>query len=295
MDSSDDACPVCRHAGMTPAAEGRVWRWQDRTYRLTACPACGCAHSDPLPDDVVLQDYYRRCFDYRWYEDHYAAKLEDARRRVREYLPFLLGNRILDYGGGRGYLSQALREAGRESVTFDPYAAEQDPGAAWDALVSLHALEHASDPEALVLEMKRYLRPGGRLLLAVPNFDALGYRRFGMAWVWAQPPIVHVYHFTARGLTALMERLGFRVVHCRYAERWDANRVADIERRDRTVRSDQLWALPPFNRWRFYRRLVARSNAHLRFAALARAEAEPLEPPEARAELEILVILPDAG
>lgn len=281
---------VCGQDGPQSYLPERSWAWHEKTYHLVRCSACGSAYTDPLPDDATLADFYRRHFDYRWYADHIEAKLRDARIRVAEYLPLLGGTRILDYGGGLGYFSRALREAGRESLTYDPYASGDDPGSGWDAVVALHALEHANDPAAAIARMKSRLRPGGTLLLAVPNFESIGYRQLGMAWVWAQPPIVHVYHFTALGLTQLLTRHGFADVQCRYRERWDANRVADVERHGQSVYCDQAWGLQPLNRFDAYRRTVARWNARRRFAALALAERRG-GPAEEKAELEIIATL----
>lgn len=280
-------CAVCGEAGLQSCLPEQTWSWLGRTYRLVRCAACGTARSDPLPDDATLADYYRRYFDYRWYADHYAAKLRDARLRAAEYAPRLPGRRVLDFGGGLGYLSAALRELGFDSLTYDPYANTDDPGTGWDAVIGLHMLEHGNDPGAVLERMKARLRPGGLLLLAVPNFDAAGYRRFGMAWVWAQPPIVHVFHFTESGLRRLLEKHGFDDVRASYHDRWDANRVADIERRRISAYCDQAWGLRPLNRFGPYRRAMARLNAARRFAALEKALRQDNGPVGERAELEI--------
>jgi SAM-dependent methyltransferase len=290
MMLGDDVCRVCGEHGLQTHLPEQAWPWQGKTYRLAHCTACGSSCSDPLPDDATLADYYKRHFDYRWYVDYFEAKLRDARLRASEYAPKLAGRRVLDYGGGLGYMSQSLRERGFDSLTFDPYANANDPGIGWDAVVGLHMLEHGNDPGVLVERMKARLRPGGTLLLAVPNFEALGYRRHGMAWVWAQPPIVHVVHFTEAGLRRLLERHGFCNIRSSYHERWDANRVADVERHGQSAYCDRIWGLQPLNRFAAYRRTVARWNGRRRFAALALAERMD-GPPAERAELEIVATL----
>ena len=42
------------------------------------------------------------------------------------------------------------------------------PDCSWDGILCTEVLEHASDPEVLIAEMQRVLRPGGILLLTVP-------------------------------------------------------------------------------------------------------------------------------
>ena len=271
-------CLVCGGPTIQPM-ESRLWQLFGREYRLVWCDACGSAYSDPVPDDEILKRLYRQHFDYRWYRDHYEAKLLDAHIRVKEYGE-RLGRRVLDFGGGLGYFSHAAREAGLNSVTYDPYAADADPGGDWDCVVALHVLEHTNDLDRAISQMKCRLRPGGSLLLAVPNFCGEGYRRMGMDWVWAQPPLVHVFHFTATGLAKLVERHGFAQVVCSYHERWDANTTADIEHAKEFRRADSAWGYQPFSRLHSYRRWVVRRNTKRRFAALGRSlvrsEGKPL-------------------
>lgn len=156
----------------------------------------------PRPPDAALRTIYGTSFDYQWYRDHFDAKLQDCRGRVKEYQS-LLGQRVLDFGGGVGYLSQALKVG--LSATYDPYLSEVVPArTAWDSVVALHVLEHSNDLDRTVSAMREWLEPCGRLIVAVPNFSGLGYREQGMHWVWAQPPLVHLLHF-GYGTVCLVE------------------------------------------------------------------------------------------
>lgn len=266
----NEVCPVCCLDGCVSYSDAE-WAFDGKTYRLMQCPACGCAYTTPMPSDDVLKRLYATSFDYRWYQDHYAAKLRDCEDRVEEYLP-VLGKRVLDYGGGLGYFSRAAREKGMGSVTYDPYVGGQVlPEGGWDAVVSLHMLEHSNDLDRTVEHMKSFLAPGGRLILAVPNFEGDGYKTLGMRWVWAQPPLIHIFHFTARGVSTLLERHGFKDVQISYTERWDANNYCDVTRAEWFMRWDRAWGIRPLNRFVLYRTLVAKINALRRFRGLKRA------------------------
>jgi SAM-dependent methyltransferase len=80
----------------------------------------------------------------------------------------------------------------------------------FDAIVLNHVLEHVHDPESLLRECHRVLRPGGQFRAFVPNAGGVGQRRFGRDWGGLDPPR-HLYHFTAQALTGLGARAGFRV------------------------------------------------------------------------------------
>jgi len=101
-------------------------------------------------------------------------------RRVR-----LDGALALDIGGGAGYLTRALRDAGARCVLIDADAGELSwrgppvggsvvadarvlpvPDGTADLVVSSNVLEHVPEPFFVVDEMARVLRPGGCLWIS---------------------------------------------------------------------------------------------------------------------------------
>lgn len=277
----------------TLALEKSDWLIAGLHYQLFKCQACGSIFTAPPPSDVTLENLYRTSFDYRWYQDHYPAKLRDCRMRIQEYKPHL-GQRVLDFGGGVGYFSKAASEAGLESITYDPYVSKALPsGDRWDSVVTLHVLEHSNNLDRTISQINDLLAPGGKLIISVPNAEGLGYRELGMRWVWAQPPLVHIFHFTAAGMKALLTRHGFSDISVSYHERWDANLVSDLENHARQRYLDSLWGLRPFNRFALYRKLVATIVSRLRFADLKRAQSNPNHDRSSYSELEIVARKPN--
>jgi SAM-dependent methyltransferase len=181
-----------------------------------------------------------------------------------------------------------------DSVTYDPYDTThlvEPSGEAWDSVVALHVLEHSNDPESTVKHMKHFLKPGGRLVLAVPNFAARGYRELGMGWVWAQPPVIHIFHFTEEGLRALLSRCGFSDVLVSYTDRWDANHEADIRQMEHFRNLSRSWSWARHGSFfgaAIKRRLIALWTSRARFAALKHAKAKNAENPRELAELQII-------
>jgi SAM-dependent methyltransferase len=132
----------------------------------------------------------------RQYEDFWADAPDDPepwawqRRRSLLLAEARAGQRVLDLGCGAGRFVVALRDAGADPVGVElaeaalERARRNAPGAdlrLLDADGSLpleHAsvdlvwcsevLEHVADTAYLLLEVRRVLRPGGRLLVTVP-------------------------------------------------------------------------------------------------------------------------------
>lgn len=261
-------CPICQAENSIPLSP-KQWLINGINYSLVICQKCGSARTTPLPTDAILEDLYHTSFDYRWYQDHYETKLRDCRIRIKEYRN-LLGQRTLDFGGGLGYFSRAAIEAGLESVTFDPYTANANHPIKgnWDSVVALHVLEHANNLDRTVSLIKEFLAPGGRIILAVPNFAGEGYRKRGIRWVWAQPPLIHIFHFTATGISELLTRHGFTDIQQTYHERWDANLYCDVEHAEHFRTWDTAWSIRPLNALPLYRKLIARINSYRRFRGL---------------------------
>jgi ubiquinone/menaquinone biosynthesis C-methylase UbiE len=166
----------------------------------------------------------------------------DLRRR------FLLervvaGERVLDVGCGEGWFAVELARAGAEVVGID--VAEEplrrartrdseldlrlvDGDGPWpldDASVDVvwagETIEHIADTAGWLSEVRRVLRPGGRLLLSTPAHGrlrvlwlALSRRAFESHF---DPRADHLRYYTRAGLTRLLGELGFQQVAVRAA------------------------------------------------------------------------------
>jgi SAM-dependent methyltransferase len=138
------------------------------------------------------------------------------------------GARVLDVGAGPGRLVTALTDAGYEAAGIEPSRRSsalahqagqrverrelhEHSDSGLDAAVMWHVLEHLDDPPAALATVRAWLRPGGLLLVGVPNLASLQAEIAGDAWLHYDAPR-HRVHFTADGLRRLLVRSGFDVV-----------------------------------------------------------------------------------
>ena len=82
------------------------------------------------------------------------------------------------------------------------------PAARFHAVFMSDLIEHVPEPMALLEEVHRILAPGGHVVICTPDFASPSARLLGRRWYHRKTE--HVIYFTARTLTAALERAGFR-------------------------------------------------------------------------------------
>jgi SAM-dependent methyltransferase len=155
-------------------------------------------------------------------------------RQRRELRTMFIGDaapgRLLEVGCGSGRFLARMRRAGWsvQGTDFDPVVAARVrerygmdigvgdlralgyPADAYDVVAMSQVIEHVHDPLELLMESRRVLQPGGRLVLSTPNARALAHRRYGRAWRGLEPPR-HLHIFTREALAQVARKCGLRV------------------------------------------------------------------------------------
>jgi SAM-dependent methyltransferase len=178
-----------------------------------------------------------------YYEDFWADAPPDPepwaweRRRAMLLAAVRPRERVLDLGSGAGRFVAALREAGAEPVGVEIAAAALEraarvaPGAdlrlleadgsiplehaSVDVVWCSEVLEHVADTAHLLLEVRRVLRPGGRLLVTVPFHGRVKGALIALTRFDAHfdPLGQHLRFYTRRSLAAALEATGFDRIH----------------------------------------------------------------------------------
>lgn len=220
-------CDVCGGDEWQPYFDVEGTRFQ-----IERCRRCDLGRLSPAPTDEELASFYPASY-YGDSGEKFAGAIERmvhlVGSRHARFLFRLLprGGRVLDVGCGRGVLLRTLADAGLATCGFEvsraavtgidrrvelriaPTLAEAAyPDAFFDGVILWHVLEHVPAPREQLQEVHRILKPGGKLVVAVPNFSSLQARWSGPAWFHLDVPR-HLFHFPAAALRQLLESTGF--------------------------------------------------------------------------------------
>ncbi|GAA4432587.1 class I SAM-dependent methyltransferase [Bremerella cremea] len=228
--SAQSACPI------SGTYDGVVVYNRDRygfPMRTVISKATGLVYTDPRPADDAIDDFYRNGYR-RFYKSAPVPKWKHTARNARiagqrmDVIQSLTtkGSTVLDVGTGSGELLYVGRRAGLEMQGIEADQAYAQfgrrsygvkiinqslqrarlPEAHFDVVTIYHVLEHLADPTAALKKLATALKPGGHLVIEVPNVDSLD-AQFRQKW---HPG--HLFHFNCATLSALANVCGFEVV-----------------------------------------------------------------------------------
>jgi SAM-dependent methyltransferase len=220
---------TARMLGMFP----RIPECAHAEFPLVQCEGCGVFAIFPQPSDEELTaaysgEYYGRPGrKFVGFVSSVIGMFQGERaRRVARLTP--KGGRILDIGCGRGAFLQQLRRRGFavEGTERSAEVAAQAPAAipvhigdlldinlpphSYDAITIWHVFEHVRQPAETIQKIRLLLKPGGRLVIAVPNAESAQAERYGLHWFHHDPPR-HLFGFGPKSLTMLLTQSGFDV------------------------------------------------------------------------------------
>jgi 2-polyprenyl-3-methyl-5-hydroxy-6-metoxy-1,4-benzoquinol methylase len=231
--SGDDPCRICG-GSTTPA-----FKTVDRNRRLTEdqfdyvrCQECGTLALANVPDDLTAyytSEYYRLPDSSEQLQAMTASAEQAKLRLVQAWAP---QGRLLEIGPAAGAFLAAAHAAGhdvegiemdRDCCSFieqqlgvrvthsaDPAVALEGSGP-FQAIMMWHVIEHLRDPAAVLVASAGALAPGGVLVIATPNPEALELRTLRHRWFHLDAPR-HVFLLPSRTVAQLGAEHGLETV-----------------------------------------------------------------------------------
>lgn len=220
-------CPAC--GSSTPRRLFGVSDYSnpefEERFGVCRCRLCGCGYLSPRPLAGDIHRYYGPWFYWSWEGGAKLSRSEALALRApqvaakQKRLADLAPGRLLDIGAMKGEFVFAMRELGWDAEGFDfsqvpenlfdvpmQYgdfldAAYEDES--FDCVTMWAVLEHVYEPASYVEKISRLLKPGGRFVALVTNFNSIQGR------VLRQDDFPrHMTFFTKRSLARMLRASG---------------------------------------------------------------------------------------
>ncbi|MGW3284654.1 class I SAM-dependent methyltransferase [Streptomyces sp. NPDC001002] len=216
-------------------------------FVLDRCQSCRHTFQNPRLSEAGLEFYYRDFYDGLG-EKQVGTTFGGRTKMYEERAQSLVAHaptpkNWLDVGTGHGHFCEAARTVYPDTA-FDgldftdgaelaeregrvergyrgsfPELAPEFSGH-YDVVSMFHYLEHSTQPDQELRAAHRVIRPGGHLLIEVPDPESRLARLLGRWWLpWLQPQ--HLHFVPVANLRARLTELGFTVVAEQHAEPHD--------------------------------------------------------------------------
>lgn len=237
-----DHCPLCNGTRLT------LWESSTSGYSVQAqrvrCKSCSLVFSNPQASEARLEHFYQHVyFSQNDLKGRYFSASSEAELRLKadeeldsieQALP--TKGRLIDVGAAAGYflLQARLRGWDVEGIEMSAKAAaaarrqglrmhvarleDLRLGRRFDALHCAHTIEHVKDPIDFCRRLGKLVKPGGRLLLEVPNRQALWPQlwHYGARLRGQAAPLTyakeHTFDFSPKTFRRTLEAAGLKVL-----------------------------------------------------------------------------------
>jgi 2-polyprenyl-3-methyl-5-hydroxy-6-metoxy-1,4-benzoquinol methylase len=207
-----------------------------REFSLYLDPSIDLLVTTPQPNLDELGSYYES-EDYishtdssrSWFEKIYQFIKKTA---IQQKLKLVLAAQknkgiLLDIGCGTGDFLAAAKSSGWQVKGYEPnekarnialqkgveltYSTEDLKDNSVDVITMWHVLEHVPDVKAQITELKRLVKPGGTVIIAVPNYKSFDAQHYQNHWAAYDVPR-HLWHFSKKSIQSLFAAQGLELV-----------------------------------------------------------------------------------
>lgn len=196
--------------------------------KIVECLVCGLATVDTTKSlmpasKTFFQEYLQESLSY---ENYFNNKTSDINKLSAK-------GKLLDIGCGPGTFIKLAKKSGWDIVGLDTSKYSADicrqqnlpvicgeikssklKKDSFDFITAFQLIEHSSEPNGLLNEAYRLLKPGGYLVLTTPNKKGFLARLMGSYW-FGYYNLEHCYFFTPETLKSLVKAAGFEVIFCK--------------------------------------------------------------------------------
>lgn len=234
-----DSCPNCGDKNISFVFSVKDYTVSGERFEIWECKNCTQRFTQNIPGKEEIGKYYQsenyishsetsKGLINSLYHKVRKRTLVQKRKLIENATGKNTGN-ILDVGCGTGAFLNTMKDAKWNTTGLEPDSKAREkalelyglkleqiekfyclPVQTFDAITMWHVLEHVHDLHDYINQLKKLLKPGGKLFIAVPNYtsyDAEIYKEF-----WAAYDVPrHLYHFSPESMKKLLNTHGMKI------------------------------------------------------------------------------------
>jgi 2-polyprenyl-3-methyl-5-hydroxy-6-metoxy-1,4-benzoquinol methylase len=260
-------CPLCGSEKIGKKLAARDYTVSQETFDIWECGTCTGRFTQDVPDVAEIGRYYqsaeyishsetREGLINRMYHSVRKITMRSKQNWVKTAAGVKTGA-LLDIGSGTGAFLAHMKQLGWQVTGLEPDATAREnalkhhkvesssiedlfklePGR-FDCITMWHVLEHVHDLHNYLEQIRTLLKPGGALLVAVPNYKSTDARIYGSEWAAYDVPR-HLYHFSPVAMDMLMQQHRLDIV-TKHPMVFDAFYVSLLSQKYKTGKSGLL-------------------------------------------------------
>ncbi len=232
-------CPVCGSGQISRKFSAKDHTVSKENFDIWECAVCTARFTQDVPDIAHIGQYYQSAEYVSHTETReglinrlYHAVRKITMRSKQNWVKSASGVKqgsLLDIGSGTGAFLHYMQQLGWQVTGLEPDAGARDnarklyqletqsveelfnlPPAQFDCITMWHVLEHVHNLHAYLDQIHRLLKPGGALLIAVPNYTSTDAHLYGSDWAAYDVPR-HLYHFSPAAMDILLRQHQLRI------------------------------------------------------------------------------------
>lgn len=242
------SCPLCNSQNNSHYLNLKDFFLSQEEFEIVRCRDCGLLYTTPRPDASKMQAYYdsKQYFSHQENSTGLIPRIYEFVKSFNLKQKFKLATsgktigKILDIGCGTGDFLLKAKQNNWEVSALEPNEHAREiaskrlnvsiirpedisgiPDSSFDVITMWHVLEHIENLQEEALHLHRMLKPGGRLVIAVPNYQSYDAKFYKDKWAaWDVPR--HLSHFDRSSITKVFSPYNdIRLCDVFYL-RWDA-------------------------------------------------------------------------
>ena len=243
----NDKCPWCGSENAQIHLELKDLFLTQEPFKILECKECGLLFTTPRPNKDEIGRYYKseEYYSHQENKEGFIPKVYEKVKSVNLKNKYGIATegkgkgKALDIGCGVGDFLHTMEQHGWDCTGVEPSedakviakkrikgqllsSEEQEnlPDSSFDIITMWHVLEHVDDIRWQIQQLHRLCKPGGRIIIALPNYKSYDGQYYKAEWAAYDVPR-HLNHFNKETLIKILEESGLRHVKTEKLV-WDA-------------------------------------------------------------------------